>query len=84
MEKKITLRFDMENNLHRRVYEKIQERDRNTHKSITDYVCATVIAYDTDMQEKTHISGEDRQRLCQDLRDILREMMPSETVMPGV
>lgn len=66
MIKKMTFRFDMENEKHRLAYEKIAGRDKNRYKYMVDYVCEAAI------------SMSDGQMLLIDekkLRQIVREMV---------
>lgn len=46
MEKKVTLRFHLEREEERRVYQNILGRDLKRFRTITDYVCAAVLTYE--------------------------------------
>lgn len=74
MEKKITIRLEMENSFHREVYERLMNRDRTKFKSNTDYVCAAIsLLEDPDGQKNVcSISAESRREIIDGVIEALK------------
>lgn len=82
-EKKVTLRLNMSNHLHEKIYDKITRRDRNRYRSITDYICAAVAAFEGEPQA-LRLTEEDRRMLCEEIIESLRAERFGDEAQPGL
>lgn len=69
--KKSTIRFDLENTLHRQAYEILVSRNCFKYKTIADYIAPAVIEYAKLDEEKTLLEKLDKQKL---IWEILKEL----------
>lgn len=77
-EKKVTLRFLANNEYQMEIHQKIVNRDLNRYKTIMDYICAAVGAFETEQVPEVRLSDKDRHRLVEELRNILNEYSGKE------
>lgn len=75
MEKKLTIRLDTGYEYHRLVLEKISARDRNRYKTLADYICEAVAAFEEPEEKpgRVLLTEEDRHLLCREIVAAMRQ-----------